>query len=144
MIIFQVRVKPQKTRKTHQKNQMKIGKSLSTLVQPNDRMLQIGKQRTVLCLLPDSPVKKLRQEKCHRRLIRIIRYGRKWIKRFRFLHTIKCCIRPIVNSIKDNGWKSTDFTAAFRERGTVTRKEALPDNSVYISTMIEVSLYFNV
>ena len=46
--------------------------------------------------------------------------------------------------MKDKGWKSTDLTAAFRERGTGTRKEVRPDNSVYISTMIEVSLYLSV
>ncbi len=28
--------------------------------------------------------------------------------------------------MKDNGWNRTDFTAAFRERGTATRNEALP------------------
>ena len=39
--------------------------------------------------------------------------------------------------MKDKGWKSTDLTAAFRERGTGTRKEVRPDNSVYISTMID-------
>ena len=27
--------------------------------------------------------------------------------------------------MKDNGWNRTDFTAAFRERGTATRNEAL-------------------
>ena len=30
--------------------------------------------------------------------------------------------------MKDKGWKSTDLTAAFRERGTGTRKEVRPDN----------------
>ena len=43
MIILQIRIKSQETGKTHQEHQMEIGKAVSTLIQPNDGMLQISK-----------------------------------------------------------------------------------------------------
>ena len=65
VLVVQIRIQPQKTGKTHQKNQMEIGKPFATLVQPNDRMLQISEQRTVFSLFTDSTIQKLCQKKCH-------------------------------------------------------------------------------
>ena len=96
MIVFQIGIKAQKTGKTHQKNKMEIRESFPALIQPNDGMLQISKQRTVLSLLPNSPIKEFRQKKCHRRFIRIIGNGRKRIKGFRLFHPIKSRIRSVI------------------------------------------------
>lgn len=96
MIVLEIGIKPQKAGKPHQKDQMEIGKTFAALVQPDNRMLQIGKQWTVLRLFTDSPIKKFSQEKCHRRLVRVIRNGRKRIKRFRFLHTIESRVRSVI------------------------------------------------
>ena len=42
VIIFQVRIQSEKTRQTHQKDQMKIGKATAAFIQPDNGMLQIS------------------------------------------------------------------------------------------------------
>jgi hypothetical protein len=44
-------------------------------------------------------------------------------------------------STNERGWKRTDLTFDLRERDTRIKKEALPDNLVYTSTIFIESLY---
>ncbi len=54
MIILQVGIQSEKTGKAHQEDQMEIGKPTAAFIQPDNGMMQISKQRTVLCLLPHA------------------------------------------------------------------------------------------
>ena len=118
MIILQVGIQTEKTGKAHQEDQMEIGKPLPAFIQPDDGMIQISKQRTVLCLLPDGAIKEFRKKQSDGRFVGIVGKRGERIKRLRLLHLIY------------SGWKSTGFTAALRERGMDTMKEALPATSV--------------
>ena len=97
MIIFQVRIQSEKARQAHQKDQMKIGKTTATLVQPDNGMLQICKQRTVFGLFTQSTIQKLRQEQSNGRLIRIIGNRGKRIKRLCLFHLIYSGIRSEIS-----------------------------------------------
>lgn len=96
MIIFQIGIKPQEARKTHQKDQMKIGKAILALIQPNDRMLQIREQRPILRLFANGSIKEFCEKHCHCRLIRIVRNRGKRIKRLCLFHSVESRIRTIV------------------------------------------------
>ena len=48
LIILQIGIQPQKAGQAHLEDQMEIGEILAALIQPDDGVLQIGKQWTVL------------------------------------------------------------------------------------------------
>ena len=73
---------------------MEIGKTIAALVQPDNRMLQISKQRTVLSLFAHRTIQELRQEKRYGRFVRIVGNGRKRIVRLRLRYLIILVRQP--------------------------------------------------
>lgn len=132
MIILQVGIQTEKTGKAHQEDQMEIGKPLPAFIQPDDGMIQISKQRTVLCLLPDGAIKEFRKKQSDGRFVGIVGKRGERIKRLRSftLYIVALGRKSASSSTNASGWKSTGFTAALRERGMDTMKEALPATSV--------------
>ena len=93
MIILQVGIQTEKTGKAHQEDQMEIGKPLPAFIQPDDGMIQISKQRTVLRLLPDGAIKEFRKKQSDGRFVGIVGKRGERIKRLRLLHLIYSGIR---------------------------------------------------
>ncbi len=71
-IIIQVRIEAQEARHPHQEHKVEVRILALTLVQPLQRVHQIGKERSVRLLLAQRPVEKLRNKESDGRLHRII------------------------------------------------------------------------
>lgn len=88
-IFLQIGVKSQKSRQTHQKDQVEIGIALLTGIQPADGMTQVGKQGRILQLFVNGPVEEFTQKKGDGRFAGIERDADKGLKQLGLGHGVE-------------------------------------------------------